>query len=199
MQTIIEFDHTKATQCINFFAEQEGGNINKMKAIKLIWLADRLHLRKYGRPIVNDAYWAMEYGPVGSSVKDITQLSTLLPTEERKYATKYLKKQSKYRIISKKNPDYEIFSNSEIEILKKVYEKFKDYNAFELAEFSHKFHEWKKHEKELKTTTRVVMNYKDFFAANPKNSKEPIKITTEELEASKENFEINCVIAEFWK
>ena len=49
----LEFDHEKATQAINFFARESGGQINKMKAIKLIYFAERYHLRKYGRPITN--------------------------------------------------------------------------------------------------------------------------------------------------
>ena len=33
--------------------KEGGGEINKMKAIKLVWMADR-SLRDYGRPITND-------------------------------------------------------------------------------------------------------------------------------------------------
>ena len=56
------FDYKKATQALNFFALKEGGTINKMKALKLIYFADRYNLRKYGRPVRNDDYWAMGYG-----------------------------------------------------------------------------------------------------------------------------------------
>jgi len=70
----LEFDHKKATQALNFFAKRAGGKITKLNALKLIYLADRYHLRKYGRPIFSDTYWAMPYGPVASSVKDIVGL-----------------------------------------------------------------------------------------------------------------------------
>ena len=66
MVTSSATSYKKATQALNFFALKKDGKINKMKAIKLIYLADRLHLRKYGRPIVGDIYWAMKLGPVGS-------------------------------------------------------------------------------------------------------------------------------------
>ncbi len=60
------FSHRKATQALNFFAAKAGGKINKMKALKLVFFADRYHLRKYGRPVVGDEYLAMNYGPVAS-------------------------------------------------------------------------------------------------------------------------------------
>jgi len=49
---MVGFNHKKAVQTLAYFAQKEGGVINKMKAFKLIWLSDRLHLRKYGRPIL---------------------------------------------------------------------------------------------------------------------------------------------------
>lgn len=67
------FDFKKATQALNYLAKKFGGNINKMQAIKLIYFADRYHLRKYGRPVTNDEFVAMGYGPVGSKTKDIAE------------------------------------------------------------------------------------------------------------------------------
>ena len=64
----------KGTQALNYFARKKNGKINKMKAIKLIYLADRYHLRKYGRPVVGDDYWAMKYGPVASSTLNIADI-----------------------------------------------------------------------------------------------------------------------------
>src|SRR5882724_2767190 len=73
------FSHRKATQALNFFARKAGGRINKMKALKLVYFADRYHLRKYGRPVVGDEYLAMNYGPVASGTKDLAK---------RKHATR---------------------------------------------------------------------------------------------------------------
>ena len=67
----LSFSHKKATQALNFFARAAGGKINKMKALKLIYFEDRYHLRSYGRPITNDTYFAMKFGPVASACKDL--------------------------------------------------------------------------------------------------------------------------------
>ena len=39
------YNHKKAVQLINYLAVYNQGAINKMKALKLIWLVNRLHLR----------------------------------------------------------------------------------------------------------------------------------------------------------
>ena len=69
----MRLDVEKATQALNFFARQEGASIVKMKALKLVFFADRYHLRRYGRPVVRDKYKAMEYGPVASTAYDLIE------------------------------------------------------------------------------------------------------------------------------
>src|SRR5680860_294981 len=61
MDLRFQVSYEKATQALNFMATKDGGRISKLKAIKLIFLADRYHLRKYGRPVVGDQYFAMEH------------------------------------------------------------------------------------------------------------------------------------------
>ncbi len=136
-----------------------------MKAIKLVYFADRLHLRKYGRPIVGDMYWAMKLGPVGSYTKRVAELD--VPASVLDYAKKYIKPadEKKQSFVSLKPTDTDIFSKTDIECLESVYSSLGDKDQFELAELSHDYPEWKKHEKELKAgKKRVSMNYDDFFA-----------------------------------
>ena len=89
----MEANYKKITQALNWLARKEGGEINKMKAIKLVWMADRLHLREYGRPITNDDYIAMKFGPVGSVTRNITDEAIPYLTDEQfGYSRNYLKK-----------------------------------------------------------------------------------------------------------
>lgn len=165
MKSIIEFDYQKATQAINYLAtKSKNQKINKMKAIKLIWLADRYHLRKYGRPIIGDVYFAMPYGPVGSSVKDIADSTTFLAQEEAEYSGKYIRKTDQY-VTSLLPPDLDVFSQTDVEALTFVLENFGKYDRFELAEMSHEYPEWSKFGNQFKskTTTREKMSYIDFF------------------------------------
>jgi uncharacterized phage-associated protein len=161
----IETSYKKATQALNFFARKKNGKINKMKAIKLIFLADRLHLRKYGRPIVGDVYWAMKLGPVGEQVKNIADLSSI-PKGVLLYAKKYIKplNDKKQDIISLKRENLKVFSKTDIECMEKVHKTFSNKDQFELADITHKYPEWIKYKKDLNAGhKRVRMDYDDFF------------------------------------
>ncbi len=165
MNTTPDTSYKKATQALNFLARKKDGRINKMKAIKLIFLADRLHLRKYGRPVIGDSYWAMKLGPVGSKTKRAAELD--LSGDVLLYTKKYIKPtdEKKQSFVSVKEPDLGVFSKTDLECLETIYNTFSDKDQFELAELTHKYPEWSKYQRELETgKKRVKMDYEDFFA-----------------------------------
>ncbi len=193
---MFEFNHKKAIQVLNYFALKEGGIINKLKAIKLIWLADRAHLRRYGRPIVMDRYFALPHGPVPSNTKDLAEDTSFLSEEETNYRNKYIKGANRYSYKSIESVDIDVFSDTDIQILDSVYEEFGSYDKFKLRDISHEYPEWKKHELGLKNkiSSRFPMSYSDFFE-NPKdfnnsffNENEELRQLTKEM--YKENSEL---------
>jgi uncharacterized phage-associated protein len=199
MVTLLENNYKKATQALNFFAGKKGGKINKMKAIKLIYLADRLHLRKYGRPIIGDMYWAMKLGPVGSLAKRVAEL-TDMPEDALLYAKKYIKPadEKKQSFVSLKPAELDLFSKTDIECFEKVHNVFSDKDQFELAELTHKYPEWLKHKKEIvEGKKRVKMNYADFFASGGQSDFlfDENKI---DLELAKQSFEESREVSEFF-
>lgn len=201
MKMLLEFDYKKATQAINFLAQKEGGQIDKLKLIKLIYLADRYHLRRYGRPMVNDEYLAMPLGPVGSSVKDIAEFSSFLDDAERDYAGTYLKRGDAHKVVSIADVDTNVFSKSELEALDFAYGEFGNTTASKLVDITHRYPEWDKFKSALqsKETTRQAMSYTDFFN-NPNNGTgDKFALSEEMLAASKELFEEDYKIAEYWK
>ena len=188
MTYLPDTSYKKATQALNFLARKKDGTINKMKAIKLIFLADRLHLRKYGRPVIGDMYWAMKLGPVGSKTKRAAELD--LPDDVLLYTKKYIKPtdDKKQSLVSIKEPDLEVFSKTDLECLETVYHTFSDKDQFELAELTHKYPEWPKYQRELKTgKKRVRMDYDDLFADGNHNGL--FAQTKTELNLAKESFD----------
>ena len=158
------FDYEKATQAINYLAVRAGGQIEKLKALKLYWAADRYHLRKYSRHVVADAYYAMEYGPVASSVKDFAEDSEFLSAAEREYRNRFLRIDPGHTISSVSGPDSSLFSESDLEALDFAYDNLAHLDRWELSDLSHKYPEWKKHEEQLKRgASRVYMSIEDFF------------------------------------
>ena len=145
-----------------------------MKAIKLIWMADRLHLREYGRPITNDEYIAMKFGPVGSVSRNITDEAIPYLTDEQfGYSQKYVQKTSNNFFKSVNDIDTAVFSESELEALDKIYTDFGAFDQFQLFALTHEFPEWKKFQKQIeaKLINQAQMSYMDFFE-NPEETSE---------------------------
>ena len=163
MSAQFTLDHKKATQSLNYFARQEGGRINKMKVLKLVYFADRYHLRKYGRLVTNDTYYAMEHGPVASGVKDIAEFSVALDHREKKYASQYIAPINKYSLKSRADIDHEEFSDSDIEALEFAWVNFGNLDQYQLRDLTHKYPEWLKHKRALENRLRIDMDIEDFL------------------------------------
>ena len=169
------FSHRKATQALNFFARKAGGRINKMKALKLVYFADRFHLRKYGRPVVGDEYLAMNYGPVASGTKDLAEMSDFLGEEEERYAKRFIRPaESAITYSSIHNVDEKVLSESDREALEFAWGRFGRTAEFALSKLTHRYPDWKRHEAALQSNvvTRVPMNYRDFLE-DPEGNIEP--------------------------
>lgn len=166
---MLSFSYRKATQALNFFARKGGGQINKMKALKLVFFADRYHLRQYGRPITNDEYFAMQLGPVPSGCKDLAEMSDFLDPHEREYAAQFLQRISQYDFASVAEVDRKVFSQSDWEALQFAWEHFGALDEFQLAKLTHEYPEWKRHEVALVSgnSTRVPMSYRHFLENAP--------------------------------
>ena len=166
------YDIKKITQALNYVATKSGSTsgFNKLKAIKLLYFADRYHLRKYGRSITNDNYYAMEYGPVGEVAKDVAEESAFLDSKDREYSEKFIKRinQNNFKVVGEL--DEEVFSESDTEALRFALEHFSKFNQFDLAKLSHAYPEWSKFKTLIeKSTDRHPMSIEDFFSNPAKN------------------------------
>jgi uncharacterized phage-associated protein len=199
MQKIhLNFNYTKATQALNHFAIKEGGQINRMKALKLIHLADRYHLRKYGRLITNDIYFAMNYGPVASSVKDIAEGSEFLGQLEQDYYSRYLSAEEPHGLKSVTPPDTDVFSDSDVEALDFAWEKFGHLNQFQLAEITHHYPEWARHKQALKVESRIQMDLGDFLDDSTADIEKCFELTEEDRSTRREQLEEMFSLESLW-
>ena len=186
-------EYKKIIQALNFFAIKENGKINKLKALKLIWLSDRLHLRKYGRTVTTDVYYAMDKGPVPSNAKNYAENnSSYSEPLELEYSKQFIEREGKHEYKSINDVDEKIFSESDIDVMSIIYNEFGSKNRFELVEFSHFYPEWKRFENDLKNkdVARFQMDFLDFFK-NPEIENSSIfNQNPELLEISQEDFRL---------
>ena len=196
----LSFSHKKAIQALNFFAQSAGGQINKMKALKLVFFADRYHLRKYGRPITNDSYFAMKFGPVASACLNLlNEDNEFTAPSEIRYRDLFLERHSSQNFSSTEKVDPTVISATDLEALRYTWETYQDKDQYQLADESHRFPEWRQHEAALNAgETRRLMSYSDFLQ-NPETGVEPLsKLSSEEIEDIKEELEEMHSVESIW-
>ena len=182
--------HRKATQALNFFARQSGGEINKLKALKLLFFADRYHIRKFGRPVSECTYYAMAHGPVASEAKHLSEECDRLPLAVRSYARKFIRKRADYDFASVSDVDASVLSKTDLEALEFAWQYFGRFSKYQLRDITHHYPEWKRHERTLKNPVqrRVPMNYAEFFEEPDAGYIPCHALTDEEREAGRDLF-----------
>jgi uncharacterized phage-associated protein len=73
MPVEFQFDFDKSKAAFVYLASKEVPALDTYKVCKLLFLADKYHLVKYGRPITGDKYCALPYGPIPSTILDIVE------------------------------------------------------------------------------------------------------------------------------
>lgn len=144
-------DTRKIIQVLNYLAwKQPDHTLDNMKAYKLMWLADRYHLRQYGRTITGDEYHALPYGVVPSDAKCLLEgVKTKLPNASD-MMHEYIDVLPGHTFRAKKDCEMKVFSESDIEALDLILQHFNILTPLELSDLSHRFPEWKHYEPFLK-------------------------------------------------
>lgn len=123
--------------------------LGKVKLMKLFYFLDFTHLKTYGSPVTYDTYINMEHGPIPSFIKNLVDTATddidssaLADTIEIERP----KGTDMYRVLPKRKfseNDKKYFSETELDILNKVCQKFGNVNTKYIEDASHKEAPWK--------------------------------------------------------
>ena len=158
------FNYKKTVQMLNFFAKEAeafGVRLYKTNALKLVYLADKKHLRDYLRTISGDSYMVKQMGPVANSVCDLIEAQARNEeekSEDIQCANEFLSSK-KYMfnnaisITSKKEVDKKYLSETDMLVLNFVWDAYKDFlrsNDKQLWEETHRYPEGKKFEESNK-------------------------------------------------
>lgn len=145
------FDARKAVEVMTYIVSQlKGRETDKVKLMKLVYLADRDHFLTRGRPITGDDQYAMQYGPVPSLCLDLldgqfmdedADLFRNLHTEDHK-------------VSLKQTPEPVRLAGSEREALDRIITHYGEWGSWELVEHTHQFAEYKRVFREG-TSTRI--------------------------------------------
>lgn len=134
------FTGQKTAQMAAYFTNQEGGQINILKLIKLLYLADRESMDRYGEPISYDHLVSMDHGPVLSRTlnlinghgtsRDIDAWQSWISDREN-----YLVSISSGRTVNRDVLDH--LSDADISVLQDTWDRFGHMNRWELRDYTH--------------------------------------------------------------
>ncbi|MCX7313464.1 MAG: Panacea domain-containing protein [Alphaproteobacteria bacterium] len=139
----------KIVELLLYLAKRRPG-ADKYQAVKFLYLTDREHFQRYGRPITFDDYYAMWYGPVASNALDLLHedywtlrragINSLPFKTERGYVKFKSGKDTETVFIRAplRAVNDSIFSKSDIEVFDEIIEKYGDASFDELFEMTHK-------------------------------------------------------------
>ena len=136
------FNEKKAAQAAALLILRNGGEMNYLALMKLLYLVDREALLRFGKPITGDRVVAMKHGPVLSRVYDlVSQKKQESPQSEWH---KFIPRPNTYVFTVKFSglPETGEMSQAEIAVIDEVFAKFRHMNEWELVAFTHKLPEW---------------------------------------------------------
>ncbi|MCK5147350.1 DUF4065 domain-containing protein [bacterium] len=135
-----KFKEEKTTQAVAKLLELNGGRMNYMKLIKLLYLIDREALISWGYSISFDNYCSMDRGPILS-----TTYSLII--EEKKpghnsYWTDHISEPAHYEVHVKKNPSVGRLSEAELDLITRISVEYYDKNQWDMVDIVHGLPEW---------------------------------------------------------
>lgn len=153
---------------------------DKVHLLKLIWMADRYHLRKFGSMMINAKYHAYPNGPVNQDAYEMLKrfdqtddlnfkdyIVSIPPSPEN--GSVHTRYQTNGAI------EYHCLSKSNVEALTVAIDKMADLSAkkIDVSEFSHGFPEWESVKDMINAESKLFprIHIVDFFG-KPTNSED---------------------------
>jgi uncharacterized phage-associated protein len=113
------------------------GHMDRLRLLKLLYIADRESLRERGTPIVGGLMVAMDHGPLHSEIYDLIKGSHAKEAEWSEYI------ESEGSTVTLRNdPGRLDLSPYEIDKLNQIAERYQDVDTWALSTLTHDFEEW---------------------------------------------------------
>lgn len=160
------FDREKASAAVVYLAAQPITGLSKGKICKLIFLADKHHLVRFGRPVTGDRICAMKDGPVPSNIlnmlnrllEDPNDPSIALLGQHVSIDRSYVHPHFRAERFSLE----EFLSQSDIEALQATVDRFGGKTFSELRSMTHDMTAYKSAWK-ARSNNAPDMSFEDFF------------------------------------
>ncbi len=130
-----DFDPNKALQVVLWFLSKHGGELDRMKLLKLIFFADFAFIENYGTAITGGDYVNMKQGPVHSQIYDEFKSPKLFKGR--------IAEGTGFNIVQKSPVNESVLSQAELETMDSVNSKYGNLDSMSLSKITHNLHLYK--------------------------------------------------------
>lgn len=128
------FDEPKSAQMAGYFAQKADAPTDKLKLIKLIYLAEREFISRHSLPMTLDDFYSMKDGPIASAA-----LNGLNGKLNRELWDSWIQNKANKISAARKSSrdDFDNLSDADIAVLDAIWDKFGNYSTPEIWNYVH--------------------------------------------------------------
>lgn len=134
------FHPEKAVEAAAILLKLHGKPMKYLGLLKMLYIADRVALKRMEQPITGDHYVSMNYGPVLSGVYDLMKGKSV--DDALPIWSKFISSHHQNCVSLLKDPGTEELCEEEEEIIQQVYKNFGHIDPFKVAAWTHNLPEW---------------------------------------------------------
>lgn len=168
----LPFNEKKATETAAYLLRRHDGRMAYIKLIKLLYLADREGLLRWGRPITTDRYVSMPKGPVVSQIYDLITAEPEPGVES--YWRSHIETVPGWSVQILRQPPCEELSRAEEALLDEIDAVHGAKDRWQLVRETHDLPEWVD-----PCGSSLPIEYRDILAAGKKTEAEIAEIESE--------------------
>ena len=136
------FSLPKATEAACLLLEREGGAMNILKLVKLVYLLDRLAIERAGVPVVGGTCFSMRNGPVNSALLDLINAGSLWGEKGDEWE-RHIGDRRGHEVMLRRKAKARHLSPFEVRLVDEIYKTHGHRDQWALARWCHKHcQEW---------------------------------------------------------
>ena len=158
-------------QMLRYLISGVDAPMRKIPVMKLVYLADRYHLRKYGRSISRSKYFAMNKGPVPFDARNEMEQLENGWTSVVGITASLTCGHYEFTATKPSADELDHLSQTDIEAMNAALDVARRVGTDGLVDYTHFFPEWSNHQSALNKNdpeSSVPMDIADFFLAAPR-------------------------------
>lgn len=135
----MRFNEKLAAQVAAYFLYRAGGAMQVLKLMKLMYLAERVSLERYGEPLTGDTLVSMDHGPVLSNV--LNHMNSMIDSEPNGWEAWISDREDHtlaLRIAGDPTPRLTQLSEADLEVLAHVWQTYGQMTGGQLRNHTHR-------------------------------------------------------------